>query len=131
YTMYSNPEQDGGKGFKGLDIEIYDSHTGKRRPCSTLSGGETFMASISLALAISDTVQAKNGGIQPDSLFIDEGFGSLDADSLEKALEILDEIRETRSVGLISHVESLQNRIPSQIKITKTPAGSTIALEIG
>ncbi|WP_428770933.1 AAA family ATPase [Treponema sp. HNW] len=125
YTLYlKKPE--GGKGFQGLDLEIYDSYTGKRRPCSTLSGGETFMASISLALAVSDTVQAKNGGIQLDSLFIDEGFGSLDETSLDKALSVLDEIRGSRCIGLVSHVGLLKTRIPSRLDIEKGISGSRI-----
>ncbi len=128
YQLYLKDDAEGGNAYKGLDIEIYDDYTGKSRPTATLSGGETFITSISLALAISDMVQARNGGVQLDSLFIDEGFGSLDPESLEKALGILDEIRETRSVALISHVETLQTRIPSQIRITKNTNGSTISI---
>lgn len=125
--MYSSTEKS--RALKGLDLEICDAHTGKSRMCNTLSGGETFMASISLALAISDTVQSRRGGIQIDSLFIDEGFGSLDDASLEKALSILEEIRETRSIGLISHVGELHNKIPSEIEVTKTAVGSTITVK--
>lgn len=125
YTMYLK-ETEGGRGYQGLDLEVYDSYTGKRRPCSTLSGGETFMASISLALAVSDTVQARNGGIQLDSLFIDEGFGTLDGESLEKALSVLDEIREGRCIGLVSHVDGLKTRIQSRLEIHKGINGSSI-----
>ncbi len=128
YALYLKQDAEGGNAHKGLDLEIFDDYTGKLRPTSTLSGGETFMASISLALAISDMVQEQNGGVQLDSMFIDEGFGSLDAESLEKALGILDEIRETRSVGLISHVESLKNRIASQIRVNKFASGSYIEI---
>ena len=84
------------------------------------------MASISLALAVSDTVQARNGGIQLDSLFIDEGFGTLDSESLEKALSVLDEIREGRCIGLVSHVDSLKNRIGARLEIEKGSTGSSI-----
>ncbi len=126
YEIYLKEDVEGGRALKGLDLEIYDEYTGKSRPTSTLSGGETFMASISLALAISDFVQDQNGGIQLDSMFIDEGFGSLDSEALDKALGILDEIRETRSVGLISHVESLQTSIPSKISVHKIIGGSSI-----
>lgn len=128
YSMQTEPEKEGGRGAKGLDIMIFDSYTGKQRPCNTLSGGETFMASISLALAISDTVQSRKGGIQLDSLFIDEGFGSLDESTLEKAISILDEIRGNRCIGIISHVGELQTRIKSGISINKTPIGSSIKL---
>ncbi|OJF77439.1 MAG: hypothetical protein BKP49_00135 [Treponema sp. CETP13] len=126
YTMRMCDSSEGGRGYKGLDLEICDAYTGKSRPCNTLSGGETFMASISLALAISETVQSGKGGIQIDSLFIDEGFGSLDDASLEKALSILDELRDTRSIGLISHVGELHTKIPSRIEVAKTTTGSTI-----
>ncbi len=129
YTFLVKTEEEGGRDkIKGLDLEIFDSFTGKKRPCATLSGGETFMASISLALALTDVVQSKAGGISLDSLFIDEGFGSLDDASLEKALSILDEIREKRMVGIISHVGDLQSRIRSQIVVTKGQNGSTIKL---
>jgi exonuclease SbcC len=126
YTMRMCNTADGGRGYKGLDLEICDAYTGKSRPTNTLSGGETFMASISLALAISETVQSGQGGIQIDSLFIDEGFGSLDDAALEKALSILDELRDTRTIGLISHVGELHSKIPSCIEVTKTAIGSTI-----
>jgi len=129
YTLLLKTEDDGGKDkIKGLDLEIFDSYTGKKRPCATLSGGETFMASISLALALTDVVQSKAGGVSLDSLFIDEGFGSLDDASLEKALSILDEIREKRMVGLISHVGDLRSRISSQILVTKGQNGSSITI---
>ncbi len=128
YELHLKQDAEGGNAHKGLDLEIYDEYTGKSRPTASLSGGETFMTAISLALAISDIVQEQNGGVQLDSLFIDEGFGSLDAESLEKALSILDEIRETRSIGLISHVESLQTRITSQIRVHKHAGGSTVEI---
>ena len=128
YIMKVNTEKESNRGAKGLDIDVYDSFTGKSRPCNTLSGGETFMASISLALAISDTVQSKKGGIQLESLFIDEGFGSLDENSLEKAISILDEIRDSRKIGIISHVGDLKTRIKSSIEIEKTTSGSKIIL---
>lgn len=128
YSMLVNPEKQGGNAHKGLDIEIFDSYTGKNRPCTTLSGGETFMASISLALAISDSVLSRNGGVQLDSLFVDEGFGSLDDQALENAISILDEIRDMRQVGIISHVGDLQQRIKSQIIVKKSALGSTVEI---
>lgn len=118
-----------GNALSGLDLEIQDAWTGKTRPAGTLSGGETFMASISLALGLADSIQARSGGIQLDAVFIDEGFGSLDEGSLERAITILDEIRGTRTVGLISHVAELRSRIPSRIEVVKTAAGSAIREE--
>ena len=84
------------------------------------------MASISLALAISDTIQSRKSGINIDSLFIDEGFGSLDENSLEQAISILDEIRDSRMIGIISHVGDLKSRINSNIEIIKTQHGSKL-----
>jgi exonuclease SbcC len=84
------------------------------------------MASISLALGLADSIQTRSGGIRLDAVFIDEGFGSLDEGSLDKALIILDELREHRMVGLISHVGEMRSRIPSRIEVIKTGAGSRI-----
>ncbi len=115
-------------GKKGLDLIVRDSHTGLCRNAESLSGGETFMASLSLALALTDVVQQKSGGIRLDSLFVDEGFGSLDSVALYNAIQTLEEIREHRIVGIISHVESLNKAIPSHIELTKTTQGSTISI---
>ncbi len=129
YRIALNESYRRGNRLSGLDLEIQDAYTGKSRPSGTLSGGETFMASISLALGLADSIQSRSGGIQLDAVFIDEGFGSLDESSLERAISILDEIRGTRMVGLISHVAELKNRIPNRIEIVKTGAGSTIKKE--
>lgn len=125
YTLLMNEEKTGGNGAKGLDLEILDAYTGKKRPCNTLSGGETFMASISLALALTDVVSNRSGGISLDALFIDEGFGSLDTAALDKAISVLEEIRGSRCIGLISHVAELQSRIPTRLEVRKTATGST------
>ena len=96
-----------------------------------MSGGETFEASISLALAITDVVQNNNGGgIQLDSLFIDEGFGTLDGETLEKAMAVLSELGETKMIGMISHVTEMENfsGISSSINVLKTSAGSHIEI---
>ncbi len=114
-----------GNAMTGLDLEIFDSHTGKTRPTGTLSGGETFMASISLALGLADSIQARSGGIQLEAVFIDEGFGSLDEESLELAMDILDEIRGHRMVGIISHVRELRERIPEKLEVKKKPSGGS------
>ena len=126
YRLAVSEEQGSGNTYKGLDLEIADAYTGKCRPSATLSGGETFMASISLALGLADSIQARVGGIRIDSMFIDEGFGSLDEKALENAISILDEIRGNRMVGIISHVGELQSRIPQKIEVIKTGTGSCI-----
>ena len=129
YRIRLNDSYRKGNNLSGLELEIFDSYTGRARPAGTLSGGETFMASISLALGLADSIQTRSGGIQLDAVFIDEGFGSLDEASLERAITILDEIRGSRVVGLISHVAELRTRIPNRIEIVKTPAGSSIRKE--
>jgi exonuclease SbcC len=129
YSLILNSESESGRGLAGLDLAVFDSLTGKTRPCATLSGGESFMASISLALGLADSIQTRSGGIRLDAVFIDEGFGSLDEGSLDKALIILDELREHRMVGLISHVGEMRSRIPSRIDIIKTGSGSQIEVE--
>lgn len=129
YTLLLKSEKASNrKRYSGLDLEIFDAFTGKKRACETLSGGETFLVSISLALALTDVVQSKSGGIQLDSLFIDEGFGTLDGTTLETALSVLDEIRESRTIGIISHVGELKNRIASRIEVHKTPTGSSVKI---
>jgi len=126
YSLLLDTDRQGGRSYAGLDLMVFDAHTGKTRPCATLSGGESFMASISLALGLADSIQNRSGGVRLDAVFIDEGFGSLDETSLDKALVILDELREHRMVGLISHVGELRSRIPCQIEVIKTSAGSRI-----
>lgn len=118
-----------GNGFKGLDLMILDNYSNTLSDPASLSGGETFEASISLALAITDVVQSNNGGIRLDSLFIDEGFGTLDPEALDKAMAVFTELGESKMVGIISHVEGLQNLIPSAINVQKTPRGSTVEIK--
>ena len=126
YRLAVSEDHGTGNAYRGLDLEIADAYTGKCRPSATLSGGETFMASISLALGLADSIQARAGGIRIDSMFIDEGFGSLDEKALENAVGILDEIRGNRMVGIISHIGELQSRIPQKIEVIKTGTGSSI-----
>lgn len=102
----------------GLEIEVFDYHTNNVRDITTLSGGETFIASLSLALGLSDYVMQISGGINLESVFIDEGFGTLDSDTLETAIEVLIELQQTgKLIGIISHVQSLQESMPAILKV--------------
>ena len=121
-------EDAGSRGYQGLELTIHDSHTGRERTTETLSGGEIFEASLSLALALTDAVQSRSGGIRLDSLFIDEGFGTLDGESLDNAIAVLDEVREHRMVGIISHVEALYGAIQSHVEIEKSNTVSKIVV---
>ncbi|MEC4020777.1 SbcC/MukB-like Walker B domain-containing protein, partial [Streptomyces sp. H27-D2] len=101
--------------------------TGCERDTATLSGGETFFASLSLALGLADVVTDEAGGMQLDTLFIDEGFGSLDEQTLDEVLDVLDSLRERdRTVGIVSHVADLRQRIPAQLRVVKDRAGSSV-----
>ena len=115
----------------GLDIEVLDRNTGRQRPSGSLSGGETFFTSLSLALGLSDVVQNHAGGKRMDALFIDEGFGTLSDDVLDKALEVLDRLSEgDRLVGVISHVDRLDESIPQKIRVRSGEKGSSLSLEL-
>ncbi len=114
----------------GLDLEVFDHNTGMWRDVSTLSGGESFMASLALALGLSDSVQSRSGGIRLDSMFVDEGFGSLDDESLHHALTLLKGLAsEQKLVGIISHVSELEREIDQKIIVNKTQNGSTLEIE--
>lgn len=109
----------------GLGLDIRDDYTGAIRPAKTLSGGETFMASLSLALGLADTVTAESGGVALDTLFIDEGFGSLDTDTLDAVMGVLDDLRAGgRVVGIVSHVDEMRQRIPSRLHVVRGRNGS-------
>ena len=113
----------------GLEISVLDMTTGKQRPSSSLSGGESFFVSLSLALGLSDVVQNHAGGKQLDALFIDEGFGSLDSDVLDRALSVLNQLTEGRRlVGIISHVPRLKESIPQQIRVKNSEKGSSLRI---
>ncbi|MEF9918791.1 MAG: SbcC/MukB-like Walker B domain-containing protein, partial [Eubacterium sp.] len=114
---------------RGLEIEVVDAYTGLRRSANTLSGGETFMAALSMALGLSDIVQSYAGGIVLDTIFIDEGFATLDPEALDNAINCLLSIKnDGRTVGIISHVEELKERIDTKISVEKTETGSHICM---
>nr|BFF10235.1 hypothetical protein GCM10025699_15380 [Microbacterium flavescens] len=111
----------------GLGLAIMDAHTGIARPAQSLSGGETFLASLALALGLAEVVTARAGGVRLDTLFIDEGFGSLDDETLELAMRTLDELRQGgRTVGLISHVSAMKEQLPAQLAVEATVQGPSV-----
>ena len=129
YELARQTEAGDKRSAYALNLDVID-HYGdvSRRSVRTLSGGESFLASLALALGLSDLIQERSGGVQLDTLFVDEGFGSLDAESLEKALQTLEELgAEHRLVGIISHVEELGQRIDRQIDVRKLPSGGSTA----
>ncbi|MDF2555426.1 MAG: ATPase, partial [Microbacterium sp.] len=111
----------------GLGLEIMDAFTGQARPAQSLSGGETFLASLALALGLAEVVTARAGGIRLDTLFVDEGFGSLDEETLDLAMRTLDELRQGgRMVGVISHVAAMKEQLPAQLAVEATPQGPSV-----
>lgn len=127
YEMSRVPRVGDGRVKDNLEIQVLDFYTGKYRSVRTLSGGESFKASLALALGMSDVIQSINGGIRVDTLFVDEGFGALDAESLDQACETLMGLVEKRHmIGIISHVPELRERIENQLIIEKTGSGSRI-----
>ena len=123
----------GGRGRRGLGIQAFDSHTGKARPTATLSGGETFIAALALALGLADVVESASGKVRLDTIFIDEGFGSLDTENGSGTLDIVLQVLGTlvsqnRAVGLISHVPLVQEAIPNGFYVRKQLSGSTVEM---
>lgn len=130
FELFRQEDSMGKKSSTFLDLEVLDNHTGHRRPVGNLSGGESFKASLSLALGLSDTVSSNLGGIQMDALFVDEGFGTLDRKSIESAMDILINLSgSNKLVGIISHREELVENIPQQIKICRERDGSRFEIE--
>ncbi|MFF3838437.1 AAA family ATPase [Streptomyces sp. NPDC001930] len=131
YTLVHSDARSGGKRA-GLGLHVVDAWTGNERDTATLSGGETFFASLALALGLADVVTDEAGGVRLDTLFIDEGFGSLDEQTLDEVLDVLDSLRERdRSVGIVSHVGDLRRRIPAQLEVVKARHGSAVRLRTG
>ncbi|MCK8437016.1 SMC family ATPase [Streptomyces sp. D2-8] len=126
YTLVHSDDRTG-RGRSGLGLHVVDAWTGRERDTATLSGGETFFASLALALGLADVVTDEAGGVRLDTLFIDEGFGSLDDQTLDEVLDVLDSLRERdRSVGIVSHVADLRRRIHAQLEVIKGRSGSAL-----
>ncbi|ANP53694.1 exonuclease SbcC [Streptomyces griseochromogenes] len=126
YTLVHSDDRTG-RGRSGLGLHVVDAWTGRERDTATLSGGETFFASLALALGLADVVTDEAGGVRLDTLFIDEGFGSLDDQTLDEVLDVLDSLRERdRSVGIVSHVPDLRRRIHAQLEVVKGRSGSVL-----
>lgn len=129
YEMARMEEVGDARRKDSLEIEVMDYYTGKARPIKTLSGGESFKASLSLALGLSDVIQAMSGGIKVDVLFVDEGFGALDGESLDQACETMQSlVGHNRMIGIISHVQELRERISNQIVVERSSGGSTVKI---
>ncbi len=127
YRLHRKLDATDGRIAAGLDLEVEDSYTDRSRPVATLSGGESFMAALSLALGLSDVVQSYAGGIKLDTLFIDEGFGSLDPESLDLAIKTLIDLQASgRMIGIISHVTELKEQMSLRIDVTSSREGSSI-----
>ena len=131
FSLKRKTSKSKGAGQKGLELEIYDNYTASSRDVSSLSGGESFKASLSLALGLSDVVQASSGGVSLETMFVDEGFGTLDPQSLDNAIDSLLELQKGgRLVGIISHVQELKERVDAKIEVISTKEGSTANFNI-
>ncbi len=127
YALQHTDQRSRGGSRSGLGLRVVDHWTNQVRETGSLSGGETFLASLALALGLADVVQAESGGLSIETLFVDEGFGSLDEETLDQVMTTLDGLREGgRAVGLVSHLSELKQRIPAQLQVVKTPTGSTL-----
>ncbi len=132
YELYRQESSVGKQSSNFLDLEVLNNFSGKRKPAGNLSGGESFMASLSLALGLSDLVSSGHGGIKMEALFVDEGFGTLDRSHIESAMDTLRTLSGAgKLVGIISHREELKESVPQQIKITKTSVGSSFSIDLG
>ncbi len=126
YELKRSRQAENNRSQSGLELDVTDHYNGSERSVKTLSGGESFKASLSLALGLADELQATAGGIRLDTMFVDEGFGSLDEESLQQALKALADLAEgNRLVGIISHVSDLKERIDRQIVVKKDRNGGS------
>ena len=126
YELVRRQEALDGRSKTGLELNVIDHYNGSERSVRSLSGGESFKASLALALGLSDEIQTSAGGIQLDTLFVDEGFGSLDEESLNQAIQTLQQLTTgEKLVGIISHVAELKEKIDAQIIVTKDKTGGS------
>ncbi|MFV0627200.1 MAG: SbcC/MukB-like Walker B domain-containing protein, partial [Alphaproteobacteria bacterium] len=126
YELIRRTEAENNRRQSGLELNVIDHYNGSERSVKSLSGGEAFKASLSLALGLSDEVQSSAGGIQLDTMFVDEGFGTLDEDSLKSAINTLASLAESnRLIGIISHVNELKEKIDKQIIVKKEKSGGS------
>jgi exonuclease SbcC len=126
FQLLRKMDKSKGNTQSGLELLVIDSYTGQERHVKTLSGGESFKASLSLALGLADVVQNYAGGVSLETMFIDEGFGTLDPESLDQAIEALIDIQSSgRLVGIISHVPELKERIDARLEVVASQSGST------
>ena len=134
YELYRHEDAQEIGGKNALSLDVLDNYTGKLRPVSSLSGGESFKASLALALGLSDRISSISGGIQLDALFVDEGFGTLSDDALQEAIDMLRSLSSGgRLIGIISHRKELEEAIPQQLKVIRAPEGqgSTLVPDLG
>ncbi|MGI9005175.1 MAG: SbcC/MukB-like Walker B domain-containing protein, partial [Streptosporangiaceae bacterium] len=126
YELRRSDEAESRRQRAGLTLSVIDRHTGEERGPKSLSGGETFYTSLALALGLADVVRAQAGGVETETLFIDEGFGSLDAETLDQVLGVIDELRDRgRAVGIVSHVADLKDRVAERLEVRRLPDGSS------
>jgi exonuclease SbcC len=129
YSLEHTGRRGAGETRGGLSLLVRDDWSGETRDPATLSGGETFVVSLALALGLADVIAHEVGGTDLDTLFVDEGFGSLDADTLDDVMDTLDSLRDGgRVVGVVSHVPEMRDRIPAQLRVTKARSGSSLAI---
>jgi exonuclease SbcC len=128
YQLIRKEDRAKGNKASGLELEVEDGNTGKSRSVATLSGGESFMAALSLALGLSDVVQSYAGGIKLDMFFIDEGFGSLDVESLDAVIQVVIDLQSSgQTIGIISHVTELKEQMALRIDVQSGSTGSHIS----
>jgi len=133
YLLQRVAEAQGGRSAGGLDLQVLDQWTSTTRPVSTLSGGESFQASLALALGLAEVVQSTAGGIHLETIFVDEGFGTLDPEALDLAVRTLKDLQQVgRLVGIISHVQELkEHNIDARLEVTQGHRGSTAKFVVG